>query len=111
MTNFTGRKDAFGRMLWDFRRGEGDAIEIAERDDGWMAMSAGPREYLAEYKDWPAIQKKATPLREGPCPRRRLRRRASRALTCRRRATTWSGSTTRRSRSRSAGRAGCEGRG
>ena len=33
MANFTGLKDAFGRMLWNVRRGEGDAIEIAERDE------------------------------------------------------------------------------
>jgi SAM-dependent methyltransferase len=55
----TGRQDAFGEMLL---RGLTDpaVAEIAERDDGFIAVSAfGARGYFAPRRAWPAAERRA----------------------------------------------------
>ncbi len=51
-------QDAFGRAIYDYFEGEG-GLEIVERDDGYFAVSGGPKAYLSEYKVWPGHQRKA----------------------------------------------------
>ncbi|MGH7695982.1 MAG: hypothetical protein ACRENH_13430 [Gemmatimonadaceae bacterium] len=38
-------QDAYGRLIYDFYR-EKDAMELVERDDGWITASGGPRDYF-----------------------------------------------------------------
>jgi len=51
-------QDAFGQAMFDYLRGKG-GWEIAERDDGYFAVSGGPRHYFLGYKDWATHQKRA----------------------------------------------------
>lgn len=64
MSRLTSRQDAFGRAMYDFHRGLG-GVEIVERDDGLVAMSGGPANYLAPYGDWPPHQQQAIALAKG----------------------------------------------
>lgn len=50
--------DGYGRVISSYHRGQA-APEIIERDDGWFAVSSGSPAYFAEFKDWPAHQRKA----------------------------------------------------
>jgi len=52
------QQDAFGREICDYFTGKG-GFEVVERDDGYVAISGGPRCYLAEFKDWPPYQRRA----------------------------------------------------
>jgi hypothetical protein len=58
MRRLTTRQDACGAAIYDGFHGY-NAIEIVERDDGEIAMSGGPRSYLAPLKDWPRHQRRA----------------------------------------------------
>lgn len=51
-------QDAYGHGVYDYFRGKG-GFEIVEREDGFIAISQGPRAYLAEHKDWFPAQKRA----------------------------------------------------
>lgn len=51
-------QDAFGHGLHDRLNGE-NAIEVIERDDGFIDASAFFQMYFREYKDWSDCQKKA----------------------------------------------------
>ena len=51
-------KDAFGHMLFDYLNGI-DAMEMIEREDGFIGTSLGPRAYFADYPDWPAYEHEA----------------------------------------------------
>jgi len=64
MAGLTKQQDAYGAALWDYYRGQG-GYEIIERDDGFFGLSSGPPSYLAEYKDWPAHQRRAIRLVRG----------------------------------------------
>ena len=64
MAKLTRKQDAFGRAIHDHLHGRG-GYEICERDDGYVAVSSGPAAYLAEFKDWPAAQKRALRLVRG----------------------------------------------
>jgi SAM-dependent methyltransferase len=57
-------QDAFGQEILAAHRGE-EVIEIAERDDGFVAASHGPVNYLAAHRGWPAHQRKAIRLAHG----------------------------------------------
>ena len=48
-------QDAYGRLIHDYyvKEGAGDTDEIVERDDGWIAISGGPRDYFAPFARWP----------------------------------------------------------
>jgi SAM-dependent methyltransferase len=55
----TEREDAFGAMLLCGLAGE-DVAEIAERDDGFIAVSIfGARGYFAPLRRWPAVERRA----------------------------------------------------
>ena len=51
-------QDAFGHEIYDYFSGKG-GYEIIERDDGYFALSAGPRHYFLEFEEWPASEKEA----------------------------------------------------
>ena len=58
------QQDAYGQALHDHFHGKG-GFEVVERDDGGIFISSGPPAYLAEYRDWPALQKRAIRLARG----------------------------------------------
>jgi len=58
------REDAFGRMLLDAFEGRG-AVEIVERDDGFIAAGSAPGFYLAPFRRWPASHRQAMRLVRG----------------------------------------------
>jgi SAM-dependent methyltransferase len=64
MAKLTKKRDAYGQAMWDYLHGKGSG-EIAELDSGHITASGGPQMYFAEYKDWPAHQKKAIRLARG----------------------------------------------
>lgn len=64
MSKWIGKQDAFGREMYDHYMGQ-TVQEIAERDDGWVAVSGGPRAYMSQFKDWAEYQKKAISLVRG----------------------------------------------
>lgn len=51
-------EDAYGQMIWDYHHGKRPE-EICERDDGWIGTSGGAPSYFAEFRDWPARQRRA----------------------------------------------------
>jgi len=53
------REDAFGRMIYDYHRGDRSGSEIVERDDGYFDVSGGPDTYFREYKNWSPHERKA----------------------------------------------------
>jgi len=59
------QEDAFGRMIYDYYRGDRSGAEIIERDDGYFDASGGPAVYFREYKDWSAHERKAMQLVRG----------------------------------------------
>jgi SAM-dependent methyltransferase len=56
------REDAFGLALLAYLRGEGDAAEIVERDDGFLEGMPVGEWYFSPYRRWPAVERAA--LRE-----------------------------------------------
>ncbi len=49
--------DAFGRLVWE--RHEGDAVEVIERDDGYIDTTAGAEAYFAPHESWPESKREA----------------------------------------------------
>jgi SAM-dependent methyltransferase len=49
-------KDAFGQEVWAYFRGR-ESFEVVERDDGFVALSGGPKIYFETFKNWPKHQK------------------------------------------------------
>lgn len=45
----TYQKDAYGEMVSAYYNGN-DAIEIVERDNGFISTSVGPNEYFWEFE-------------------------------------------------------------
>jgi SAM-dependent methyltransferase len=56
--------DAFGHKLMD-QFTYGGAVEIVERDDGYVDASGGQFDYLAPYKKWPKFEQQAIRLAKG----------------------------------------------
>jgi SAM-dependent methyltransferase len=54
----TSEQDAFGHAVWDHYRGR-NAFEIIERSDGFVAVTSGPSQYLADVALWSPDEKKA----------------------------------------------------
>ena len=55
--------DAFGHMVFDYFQNE-DAVEIVERDDGFLGLSMGAAAYFSQYADWsPHLQRAMTYVR------------------------------------------------
>jgi 2-polyprenyl-3-methyl-5-hydroxy-6-metoxy-1,4-benzoquinol methylase len=57
-------EDAFGQGMYAYLK-TGEAEEIVEREDGYIDVSMGPKNYLARYKDWPPHLKKAMKYAKG----------------------------------------------
>jgi 2-polyprenyl-3-methyl-5-hydroxy-6-metoxy-1,4-benzoquinol methylase len=57
-------QDAFGHKLMD-QMAHGGAVEIVERDDGYVDASGGQFDYLAPYKKWPQFERQAIRLAKG----------------------------------------------
>jgi hypothetical protein len=53
-----GHEDAYGQAMLDHLQGR-DAWEIVERDDGHFSIGAGPKLYLAQFKDWRPVERRA----------------------------------------------------
>jgi SAM-dependent methyltransferase len=52
--------DGYGRLLADAFAGSENAVEIVERDDGFIdASRIGSQSYLAPYRRWPSHQRRA----------------------------------------------------
>ncbi|QLH80710.1 class I SAM-dependent methyltransferase [Halosimplex pelagicum] len=56
--------DALGAMLREYHRG-GEGVELIERDDGWIGISAGGEFYFAAYDEWPEPDRRAVDRVEG----------------------------------------------
>lgn len=57
--------DPFGHLLDALDRGEESrAVEIVERDDG-VFLTGGAKEYLAPFRDWPRVERRALRLARG----------------------------------------------
>lgn len=52
------KEDAVGHLDWDYFRGQ-DVHEVIERDDGYVDVSEGPGAYFADYRKWPACERRA----------------------------------------------------
>jgi SAM-dependent methyltransferase len=50
--------DAYGRLIYDHFQGK-EAVEIVEREDGFISVSNGPAAYFSSYADWPAFEQEA----------------------------------------------------
>ena len=59
-----GCKDAYGQEVWFAFNGK-DSYEIVEREDGFVGLSGGAKNYFAEFKDWPKWQKQAIKFSKG----------------------------------------------
>ena len=57
-------QDAYGHEMLDYCEGRG-APEIVERDDGHIAVSAGPAAYFAPYEEWAPHQQEAIAYARG----------------------------------------------
>jgi SAM-dependent methyltransferase len=54
------RRDAMGQLLLALLEGSNDAVEIIERNDGFVSASPnGPKLYLAPFRRWPPHHRRA----------------------------------------------------
>ena len=51
-------EDAYGRLVLDHLEGR-PAVEIVERDDGFIAAGVGPGNYFAPFRRWPPPERRA----------------------------------------------------
>lgn len=58
-------QDAFGWEIFDHHRGL-PAVEICERDDGYINTSSGPSAYFKPHLEWPPYEQEAIKLARGP---------------------------------------------
>jgi len=59
VARLTDKQDAYGHRVYDLWRGQ-NVCEVAECDDGFLGT--GSVDDLAEYRQWPAHQRKAIRL-------------------------------------------------
>ncbi len=52
------REDAYGHEIFDYMKGK-PAIEVVERDDGFIGTGGGPRAYFRPYKQWGMYERRA----------------------------------------------------
>jgi SAM-dependent methyltransferase len=57
-------KDAYGQEVWFAFKGK-ESYEVVERDDGFVGLSGGAKDYFAEFKNWPNWQKQAIRFAKG----------------------------------------------
>jgi cyclopropane fatty-acyl-phospholipid synthase-like methyltransferase len=58
MAEFRADRDAFGHMLLDHLNGQ-QAVEIIEREDGFIFASMECKRYFSEYQDWEHVEQEA----------------------------------------------------
>jgi SAM-dependent methyltransferase len=58
-------KDAYGRLLMNYWKGDKEAMAIFERDDGMVQHGSCTGGYFAEYRNWPKHQREAIRLASG----------------------------------------------
>ncbi len=58
MAELTDDQDAFGRMVQDYSRG-GQAVELVERDDGFVGSAGSAGRYFAPFDAWPPHEQTA----------------------------------------------------
>ncbi len=58
MAEFRADRDAFGHMLLDQFNGQ-EAVEIIEREDGFIDASIECKQYFSEYQDWNPVEQEA----------------------------------------------------
>ncbi|MDE1822770.1 MAG: class I SAM-dependent methyltransferase [Candidatus Micrarchaeota archaeon] len=58
--------DAPGHLIWNYFKGL-TSFDIVERDDGYINLSGGARDYFSEYKDWRRHEKEAITYAKGRC--------------------------------------------
>ncbi len=51
--------DAYGQEIYAFWQGETGAVEIVEREDNYVDISAGPSFYFYPYEEWPDLERDA----------------------------------------------------
>jgi SAM-dependent methyltransferase len=51
-------EDAYGHEMYDYLKRGYPKAEIVERDDGFIALSAGATYYFSQYRDWDPREKK-----------------------------------------------------
>jgi 2-polyprenyl-3-methyl-5-hydroxy-6-metoxy-1,4-benzoquinol methylase len=56
--------DAFGCLVWDHLH-DGHAVEVIERDDGYIDTTAGAEAYFAPHESWPESKREAIALARG----------------------------------------------
>ncbi len=52
------RQDAYGHEIFDYLKGK-PAVEVVERDDGFINAGAGATAYFQPFKEWSASEKRA----------------------------------------------------
>jgi SAM-dependent methyltransferase len=52
------QQDAYGHEIFDYLRGK-PAVEVVERDDGFMGAGGGALAYFRPYKEWSQREKRA----------------------------------------------------
>lgn len=60
----TERQDAYGRLVFDWYEGR-PAVEVVERDDGYLQASRGPLQYFQPIGRWPEPERRAMRLARG----------------------------------------------
>ncbi len=58
------RQDAYGREIFDYLKGK-PAVEVVERDDGFIGTGGGPAAYFRKFKEWDASERKAMAYAKG----------------------------------------------
>ena len=59
-------QDAFGRMVVDHYYDQ-SGVEIIEREDGFISITAGPQAYFLPFEEWPEHYKIALDYAQGRC--------------------------------------------
>ncbi len=60
----TDQEDAYGHSISDFYE-TGNALEIIEREDGFIDLSSGPSNYFHSFDQWPQVEKTAIEMSRG----------------------------------------------
>jgi SAM-dependent methyltransferase len=58
------RRDAYGQQIWAFLS-DGSALEVVERDDGFVSVAHSNASYFADVRHWPTIERHAIRFARG----------------------------------------------
>ncbi len=58
------RQDAYGHEIFDYLKGK-PAVEVVERDDGFINAGAGAAAYFGKFKEWDASERRAMAYARG----------------------------------------------